>query len=424
MLRLHVFPSLFAGVLLSVSSASGANQVLVVDESFGPGADFVSIYSAIQAAGDGDIVLVRPGQYGSATIDGKSLTLIGDVGQNGEHPELRSILIRNIGPGQSAVVRGLNISSNPILIGQTESVRVADCAGPVVFEDLSAMLEWSFYGQPMAVRIQNSARVSFTRCSLRGAPSVEIQKTPARSGIEATGSAVFLYDSEVWGGDGQDALVNIITDQDALPGAIAVSLITSTLATVGCTIRGGDGGDGFDTGALCRPSADGGVGLVVDGGGIRMDTLIAGGSGGTDPAGCPQIGSDGADVVVQAGAVQTFNETLRSLEIDSPIRVGQPSTTTYSGVPGEPVGLLLSLNTSLTYAPGLKGALLPGAPLNFIGLGVVPASGVIQFTVPVPGVLSPGLEGIGLFGQALAPGQSGFGLLSSPTAIVIVDAAH
>lgn len=63
-----------AAVLFSVLPAQ---SVHVVDAAAGP---IMQIQAAVDAAVDGDLILVRSGLYGQVTINAKSLTIMADVG--------------------------------------------------------------------------------------------------------------------------------------------------------------------------------------------------------------------------------------------------------------------------------------------------------------------------------------------------------
>lgn len=51
-----------------------------MDDDGGAGVDFTELQTAIDAAGDGDTLLIHPGSYSSATIDNQALTLVGAPG--------------------------------------------------------------------------------------------------------------------------------------------------------------------------------------------------------------------------------------------------------------------------------------------------------------------------------------------------------
>ena len=69
-------------LLLFTSLHHAQGNVIVVDDTSGPGSDFATIPEALDAAASGDIVLVREGAYTldfpSVIVQGKALTLVGE----------------------------------------------------------------------------------------------------------------------------------------------------------------------------------------------------------------------------------------------------------------------------------------------------------------------------------------------------------
>ena len=412
--------SAILAVALSASSALAAD-VFVVDPDNGPGTDFTSLQAALAFGPADSVLLVRPGHYGNVTID-RSFTVVADS-LGGDAPRYHSLSIRNIDATERVVVKGFVGDAIAQVIGSPASIEVLNCDGPVLLEEMSVTLQPSVYSKMDGIRVTGSDKVSITRCDIEGTPAFEHTFGPdATPALRMSSSTVYVYESQLDGGDGLDAASTFFMDVFAIDGGPAVSMTSSTLRVYGSTLAGGPGGDGVDTGTLCFPNASGGAGLVADGVVTRVDTTIAGGAAGAVPATCPSSGAAGPDIV-NPGVVTTIAETHRSYAVDTPIRVGQPATTTFAGVPGETLALLLSITPDLTYVPTFKGPLLPGAPFAFSILGVVPASGVFQFTVPVPAVLPPGFDGVEVFEQVIVAGQSGFGFLSNPTVVVIVDAS-
>ena len=55
-----------------------ANQVWIVDAQLGTGAQYASIQPAVQAALDGDVILVRSGHYPTFQVGSKSLAICAD----------------------------------------------------------------------------------------------------------------------------------------------------------------------------------------------------------------------------------------------------------------------------------------------------------------------------------------------------------
>ena len=65
-----------ASVLILAGRASGQSAVLTVDAAAGP---YTSIQSAVDAAGEGDIVLVKAGAFSGFTVIGKSVDVVEDA---------------------------------------------------------------------------------------------------------------------------------------------------------------------------------------------------------------------------------------------------------------------------------------------------------------------------------------------------------
>ena len=72
---IRVLPALLAAV--AVLSSSSLADVIVVDA--GGGGDFVTIQAAVDAAVDGDTILVKPGAYAGFTATNKALSIVGDT---------------------------------------------------------------------------------------------------------------------------------------------------------------------------------------------------------------------------------------------------------------------------------------------------------------------------------------------------------
>ena len=71
------------------------SQVWIVDDSLAAPADFATVQEAVDAATDGDIVLVRPGLYPSFTIDGKSLRVVG-LEEGGHRPYIQNLVFDEV----------------------------------------------------------------------------------------------------------------------------------------------------------------------------------------------------------------------------------------------------------------------------------------------------------------------------------------
>src|SRR5437016_2892190 len=80
--RMHTLRSFAASLLVLAGSAASARagNVLIVDSS-GSG-QYTDIQSAVDAAQEGDVVLVRTGTYFTFLVSNKELAVVGDAGAN------------------------------------------------------------------------------------------------------------------------------------------------------------------------------------------------------------------------------------------------------------------------------------------------------------------------------------------------------
>lgn len=135
--------SVFLSALLCSTVPAAQENVWTVDDD-GP-ADFSSLQAAIDAADDGDLLLIRAGAYSAITIDGKSLTLHGDTAGGivqVSAPALSAgaaIRIQSTVTGQRVVLRGITTTS-VLSLPPTLSTQVINCVGPVLFEECDLVL--------------------------------------------------------------------------------------------------------------------------------------------------------------------------------------------------------------------------------------------------------------------------------------------
>ena len=100
--------SLLVAPLLAFLTSEGlaAQAVHVVDVANGPGADFVNLTSAVIAASEGDVLLVRGGTYAEALVlDGKGLVVTADEGAT---VSVNEIVVSNLAVDQFVAIRGID----------------------------------------------------------------------------------------------------------------------------------------------------------------------------------------------------------------------------------------------------------------------------------------------------------------------------
>jgi hypothetical protein len=244
---------------LLVPIAAARASVIVVDA--GGGGQYVQISFAVAAAASGDTVLVKSGAYDAFTIDGKSLSVVADDGAsvviNG------SIGVRHITAAQTVVVSGLT-SAHTSTSGNSSDptfgagLFVLDALGPVRLE--TCQLEGMFGTN--------------TNCwseSTAGRPGVYV----------GASTSVAIVGCTLLGGNGGGHEAQCWCGSNGGAGGRALFSNASTVALYDCVLIGGNGGRGAETGGRGGDGAD-----VVAGHGVfASHCSFAGGVGGTADAG-------------------------------------------------------------------------------------------------------------------------------------------
>jgi len=363
--------------------------VVVVDFANGPGTDYEFLWQAIDAAADGDTLLIRPGFYETwVTVDGRSLTLLGDgAGVNIDG----TLTVRHLAAGQRVVLRGLEL-------GYAGSVELYDNDGVVYVEDCTILADQEGGAGELAGLLAVDSRVVVTSCALAGSLNYAVHEAPPSPALQAVRSEVVVTDSTLVGGDGTDPYA------DSVPGAAGLWLDDSTATLEGCTVLGGIG----DT-------AVGGTGVVaLNGSSLHLLQTDLAGGGGT-PTGDAQLVASGSTLSVLAG-------TAHALPSVSPVREGELFSVTVQGAPGDSVWLALSLAPGWTPIFGGQHVLTVGAPFQLFALGPLGPGGQLTLSSTVPSLGA--LESLDLFLQELSVGAGGGAKAAGPTTVVtLLDAA-
>ncbi|MEZ6013975.1 MAG: hypothetical protein R3F49_02575 [Planctomycetota bacterium] len=265
----------------ALPAAALASDVHVVDAA-GGGAH-TTIQAAVQAAQDGDVILVRAGAYaGDVTLGASSLVLVGE----GAPQVLGHVLVQNLDSDDTLAMSGFVVSpprgTFPFAFYRG-AVDVRQCRGPVRLQD----------------------------CVLRGADEAGVGPLPdhAPSLFVADGGPglyaemshdVALVDSQAFGGVGALGVVAV----SGWGGEAVFALDVAHLTVARSVVRGGRGGDGDDPG-------DGGAGARIFGG-TTLHLAYAALFGGD--AGCwagfmssPGWMVDGGDGLVRGAGTHTWD---------------------------------------------------------------------------------------------------------------------
>jgi hypothetical protein len=407
--------STLAGILLAAPLAAAG--VIVVDAA--GGGDFTTVGAAIGAAMDGDILVIRPGDYtAEPALDtaGKALVIVGDTGGTTLLPVLT---VDQVAAGKTAVLRHLSFEPSGFGGLPQGTVRVTNNLGRVHIEDCQIRGrdgESSFLGLfanpgETGLLVLSSAAVAVHRCTITGGQGIPTspgpfgvgQQVPSNGGlaIEVESCALSLHHVTATGGDGGSGAP---TDFSGADGAHALRALFSPVIVSGCTLQGGDGGSGDPSGASGSGVVSNGTGAALS----EVDSSLLGG------AGAPGL-------MVLSGTHDVWTGEAWSLAISSPVRSGSVGTLTASGPPNEAFALFISFGMGYLPKPGFRGAFLPGSP--FFGPLVVATtngSGSFSANFLAPSLVPFGLEGLLNIDQALMVQDDGL-VLSSATAFIQVQ---
>lgn len=414
-----VLPCVALAATVLTASAASANAVVIVN---GPGVAYGDIQSAVNAAADGDVLLVAAGNYSGFTIDGKSLTILRAPG-GGTAALYGTIEIDNLGPQQSVALIDLTIQG-PTSATHPYGVSLANDVGAVLLQGCTIAGGRRPGGYPTcppsgpAVLAVSASRVSLTGCTLTGG-----------TGDGGCGS----YPAPILGGD----------------GGAAVETSLSRVALQGCQLVGGTAGRGTDRCGV------GGAGARVDGGFLFATNSTFRGADGA-PACSVSHAGDGGDGIDSAGNVHLSGCSLTGgaggggqtnpipgdpgLPSTGPVTLHPNSertltgprfsqspgvvTVTVIGSPNEAVYLTSSNAAQWHWTPLNSGVFWLPFPAYFPVEpdGIIPASGVLDLQARLPDLpvgVDTGLATI----QGLVIAPDATRRLTHPVHIVLVRAS-
>lgn len=435
-----------ASAALLLAPALAQAGVIVV--SSGGGGQYTNLQMAVNAASDGDTVLVKAGAYSSFTVTDKALTIVAD----GATPVTvyGTVVVQNLAASHAVVLTGL-VVTGALTTSMADSpgagLSVTGCAGPVRartcrFEGSKGWGDGTssgsyccdpvnhFWGWPGAILSGNTAGVAFSMCALQGGRGSNANiycycGTGGDGGdaLSVSGTLVALYDCSLLGGKGGDN-----GDLGGHGGAgcrAKTSATTCGVVASGCSFTGGHGGEGYDY--LYSHGGDGGDGLVAESGTIAwlLDDTFAGGAPGLACGGVlPYPGLPG---VSQSGTGQSFSftGTRLSLVAPTPVREASSFQATFTGAPGSRVYLVATPGTGFQPIPSWNGVVLTESATRprVVGMGTVPAGGTLIVPLSFPD-LGPGVAAETRYLQTYLEDGSGGVQLGSFIPLTILDSAY
>ena len=407
-------PLALLSLLAPAAPVLGAQaQVWFVDPEGGPGVQFGQIQEAVDAAADGDLIVVRSGTYDQVRVVGKSLAIVEEEGA--EAAVAGGFDVRQIAADQSVVLRGFDISG---AAPGFSALSLTNNAGLVWGEDLATpSLRVPLYYRDVlhGISATRSSVVVLSRCNLAGGAATE--GSVGGLGAWVSGSRVVAYDSVLRGGDG-DLGYSLQAGVGGVGALVVPNEQPAVLFLGGSKVAGGSGGVGY----LGSEGADGGDGLVVAGLGATawyLDTDCSGGQcGQTYTKHCFQTGN--AVLGETGGETNLLDELFRSISVPSPVRAGSDATLSYTGLAGDQAFALISRVPGFQFIAAEQGVLILDPAYDVVPLGQLSESGTLETKFPLA-PLPGGLGGYTTFVQASTMTPDGTTVLGGVSALTVLN---
>ncbi|MCC6407397.1 MAG: hypothetical protein IT453_09535 [Planctomycetes bacterium] len=407
----------------AVALAGGVGNV-----SHSPVVVHTDLQAAIDAAADGDVLLVHGGTYSGFTIDNRSIAIFGVPGETVDVQG--RVDITNVPSSKWVVLSDIDVHETiPTGVHGYRAVGLTNCAGTVWIQGCTlagsdgkssgGFGDGGFGGAGLLA--QSSTRLVVVGSTLTGGKGGYNGNTscfPSCTGpgdggagiLLYTGSRVALYDCDLVGGAGGDGGYQAGRGGDGLFAATN----TGPALLANCSSTGGDGGYG-----IAYKNGDGGHGVRYGGGSgavYALDTLFVGGQPGQGPAGG---GAGGAPIL---GPVTTLAPSARTFTTQHIARGASSVPATVGGVVGDTffaaqsgvVGWLLQLGMNGVWTLRYP-TTMPKTPL-----AVLPPSGATTASWNAAPIQS-GTQANLRFVQGYALPQAGGAVAASPACTLLLD---
>jgi len=412
-------------VVSALAPAVVRADVLVVDA--GGGGQFTQIQPAIDAATDGDTILVETGIYKRFSVNNKSLSILGDVGATvhidgmidiGNLDVDKVFHLQNLSsmvaqPFVPTIQFGINLHGN---LGR---VRLQNCQFTGYSAANCTLADNNGFD---GCRSRVNADLALIGCTARGGRGSTDGNGNFGSGgigLSASHSYLTLYETNCLGGNGGQCI-------DGAWGGVGLEInLDAFMFGSSGSVFGGSGADSVH--AFCSYGGDGGTGLSLFGGSrvVALGLPIVGGfagHGNTTPGCVDTDGSPGAPTFVagDSNLIQLSGQA-RTLACTSPASASSSETLTLHGLANDHVTLYSSDAPDWQYVPDWKGVLLLNVTPHHsstMDLGSIPANGTLSVQLPIA---DPGVPAKVLYLQPLFTDAQNNKILGTPRSIVVLQ---
>lgn len=405
-----------------LARTTSAGNVLIVSPSI-PGA-YTQIQPAVDAAQDGDLVLVKSGTYSFFQIVDKSLTVVADASAV---VQVDGIRVQNLSATRTVVLSGLRANGTSGSLSLFSALYLSNNAGSVRALDCSLSGYYMpAYSYPICASgagawIENCQDAVLINCDLTGGHSY----SDGGAGVYAIGSRIAMYECTLHGGAGGSSDWWCYGYGDGNLGGTGCEVHTSSILTSQCTVIGGDGGFGGHIGTYGGSGGSGAILSSYPAAGAQFRNLectFAGGIAHCGPAGC---GYPGIPFSADPGTLNTtYPGMARRLTTSSVVRELAPVSIQFDGQPGDQVELRITYETGFVLSDALRGVKITRQPKPELvyPVGTVGPSGTISGSWVIPD-LGPGVQSQVLILQAVFTDSSGQPTLSRPSVVALLDQA-
>ncbi len=349
---------------------------------------FATIQAAVDAASDGETLLIAPGYYGGFTVNGKGLTVIAPLGTVNIS---ETITITGLSAAQAVrlsqlvvVIPGDAMSNTPAErvialrgVGNQGQIWLQDC----LFTGAIGVGSVTGVGEPggAGAEFLQCAHVLASNCAFTGGTGGGCVSSNCYggsggvggSGVRANGGQLSFQACTLTAAMGG---TNGSSGGAGGHGLHAIG-VAHTRAT-GTTFKGGKGGEAWDF--LCIKGGAGGHGINATSGEVKLlaSPIIAGGAGNGQV--CPD-GSAGQPFFGAAN-LEVLPDPARTLSANDFSGDGTSLAVEVHGQAGDKVWLATALRWNWLHVSGVFGVwLLPYPhPLTLIPQGTIPASGTLS----------------------------------------------